>query len=110
MKKGLVICILLVVLLVTGCSSHKAEVYKLKSIMGLDVAFFGESGDSMVITLMGNGKAKVIYDGEEAEGVTWKKSGNDITLNVDGEKLSGTVKDGVMKLNWDYYEVELIKQ
>ena len=67
-----------------------------------------EAKESMWVELKSGGKATFFSD-DEAEEVSWKVSGDTLTLTAQGEDLSGTIKDGVITFNLDGDILELTK-
>ena len=67
-----------------------------------------EAKESMWVELKSGGKATFFTD-DEAEEVSWRVSGETLTLTSQGEELSGTIKDGVITFNLDGDTLELTK-
>ena len=67
-----------------------------------------EAKESMWVELKSGGKATFFTD-DEAEEVSWKVSGETLTLTAQGEEMSGTIKDGVITFDLDGETLELTK-
>ena len=81
-------------------------VQELAELMELDA---DEARDLVTLDLRSDGRGTYCFNGETRE-VTWKAEGDTITLTADGEKLEGTIKDGVIILNLEDEVVELLRK
>ncbi len=68
-----------------------------------------EAQEFIKLELKSGGKAAFISDGE-SEDCTWKVDGEKITIEAQGEKLEGTIKDNVISLDLDGEVLELTKK
>ncbi len=68
-----------------------------------------EAQEFIKLELKSGGKAAFISDGE-SEDYTWKVDGDKITIEAQGEKLEGTIKDNVISLDLDGEILELTKK
>ncbi len=67
-----------------------------------------EAKEFMWVELKSGGKGTFTSD-EDVEEITWKVSGDKITLTAQGEDLEGTIKDGVITFDLDGEVLELKK-
>ena len=70
-------------------------------------SYDGEKADSderddFTIELKKDNKAKIKIDGSSMSG-TWSKSGNKVTIKLNGEKYKFTLKGGKLTLQDDFY-------
>ena len=68
-----------------------------------------EAQEFIKLELKSGGKAAFISDGE-SDDCTWKVDGDKITIEAQGEKLEGTIKDNVLSLDLDGEILELTKK
>jgi len=68
-----------------------------------------EAQEFIKLELKSGGKAAFISDGE-SEDCTWKVDGEKITIEAQGDKLEGTIKDNVISLDLDGEVLELTKK
>ena len=124
MKKALTIVLAAVLLLglLAACGGgNKAEgtyvvtkladwtVEEYADIFGATVE---EVQEGFKIELKSGGKA-IFNFGDEEEGpteVNWKLDGEKLTLSADGESMTGTLKDGVLTLDFEGEIVEFTKK
>ena len=68
-----------------------------------------EAQEFIKLELKSGGKAAFISDGE-SDDCTWKVDGDKITIEAQGEKLEGTIKDNVLSLDLDGEILERTKK
>lgn len=128
-KKGILItAILLVVLAVLGLFAGKAirpadsgdkkllGTYKLYMLADMTIQEYAdlfevsveEAEKIMTLELKSGGKAVFTSDGE-GETVDWKVEGEKLVLSAEGETLEGTIKDGIITLDFDGESIQLKK-
>jgi len=87
--------------------------YQLYSFMGMPLQEFAEmsgtdmetAAKSMQFTLNKDGKVNILIEGEGPENADYTIDGDSITLESEGEKMSGTLKDGLLTINMEGEEV-----
>ena len=67
-----------------------------------------EAEKIMTLELKSGGKAVFTSDGE-SETVDWKVDGEKLVLSAEGETLEGTIKDGIITLDFDGEGIQLKK-
>lgn len=123
MKKRMISLVLVIaaIMMLVGCSggSKVTGTYKLTKFMGMDIeqanSLYGLGGgegsleDMFLLTLKSGGKCDFEVDGEKQE-VDYKINGENIELSYEGESISGTIKDGVITLSIQEFELEFTKK
>lgn len=90
--------------------------YRLSVFDGTSVAEYAElmeisyeeARNSFVITLMKDGKANLYTDGESSD-LTWKLDGEKFQIGEGGEYFEGTLKNGVITLDFGTLEIVYTK-
>lgn len=91
-------------------------VYKLYTIVDMTIQEYAdlfevsveEAEKIMTLELKSGGKAVFTSDGE-SETVDWKVDGEKLVLSAEGETLEGTIKDGIITLDFDGESIQLKK-
>ena len=125
MKTKRVVCMLAVLSLIfclCACSDSSEKnfgTYKLSKFMGMSLenaqALYeaGQGGESLeemfVLTLEAGGKATFTVEGETSE-LDYEIEDDKLTLATQGDSIEGTIKNGVITLAVDEFEIELSKQ
>ncbi|MGM9554711.1 MAG: hypothetical protein ACI3V2_10425 [Faecousia sp.] len=108
MKKNIALLLVLVmVFTLTACGGGKDNDANLGKYVGATVEVFGEDvniseiyaeGENY-IELRSGGKCVFTLDGDSASG-KWKLDGNDIVLTIEDVDSTGTLKDGVLTIDF----------
>lgn len=108
MKKHIALLLALVmVFALTACGGEKDNDPNLGKYVGATVEVFGEdmniseiySEGENCIELRSGGKCVFTLDGDSASG-KWKLDGNDIVLTIEDMDSTGTLKDGVLTIDF----------
>ena len=108
MKKHIALLLALVmVFALTACGGEKDNDPNLGKYVGATVEVFGEdvniseiySEGENYIELRSGGKCVFTLDGDSASG-KWKLDGNDIVLTIEDMDSTGTLKDGVLTIDF----------
>ena len=107
-------CLLFVFVFCIVCmvsaADENGDIYKLVSILGVDINTLGYDQDLMTITLYPDGTLSFIFNGEEENATFWKLDGNNITIFVDGSEIYGTLINDMLTLTVDNDELTLKKE
>ena len=94
---SLVVAMMIAVTLLAGCGGGKATGYEGKYVsvsgeaMGIELT--GEEIEGWAIELKNGGKGTMTLEGDTAN-IDWSIEGETITIKVEGEEMTGTIKDG----------------
>ena len=106
-------CLLFVFVFCIVCmvsaADENGDIYKLVSILGVDINTLGYDQDLMTITLYPDGTLSFIFNGEEENATFWKLDGNNITIFVDGSEIYGTLINDMLTLTVDNDELIYLK-
>ncbi len=101
-KEKRITCLLFALLLVlTACGAESPEAGRYICVeaadgsYGLDPASLYPDGASIEL---GSGGRGILTLGERSGSIRWSLSDNELTLNIDGERFSGTLEDGILDL------------
>ena len=126
MKKTIAIVMLAVLLLglLAACGGSGKDsgdnkyvgTYKLSKLADMTVQEYADlfemkledAQNFMTVELKSGGKAVFTSDDEPVE-VSWKVEGEKLILSAEGESIEGTIKDGVIALDFDGEIIELAK-
>ena len=90
--------------------SDGSDVYKVVSVMGVDISWFGYDEDSMVITVYPNGTALFVTDEDGSSVMRYERHGENITFYAEGEEISGTLSNTKLTLLVEGIEIVLEKK
>lgn len=108
MRRNIALLLALVMLFtLTACGGEKHNDANLGKYVGATVEVFGEdvniseiySEGENYIELRSGGKCVFVLDGDSVSG-KWKLDGNDIVLTVENVDSTGTLKDGVLAIDF----------
>ena len=68
-----------------------------------------EASKMMQVKVKGDGTAEFLVEGEDPDTVNFTVDGEKVIMEAEGEKLEGTLKDGLMTLNLEGEEVILAR-
>ena len=124
MKKAIAIVLLAVMILglLAACGGGNSGdkkllgTYKLYMLADMTIQEYAdlfevsveEAEKTMTLELKSGGKAVFTSDGE-GETVDWKVEGEKLVLSAEGETLEGTIKDGIITLDFDGESIQLKK-
>ena len=118
MKKFITICLAAIMMtsLLTACggkSNANVGTYKVESLGGKTVEEYKEAtgedlSDQFQLELKKDGKGSVTVQGEENE-ITWELDGEKLSLTADGDTLEATLKDGKVTMELGGIEAVLTK-
>ena len=91
--------------------------YYLYTFLGMSVGEFAEmsgipaseAAKYMTIEVKGDGSAIFAVEGEDPDEVAFTVDGENYTMEADGEKLEGTIKDGLLTISMEGAEVVLAR-
>ncbi len=94
-------------------SSSLAGEWKLASIQEGEMTMYASDlsafGMEMVLTLKEDGSATMTMTGQDAQELTWKASGNKVTLTADGDAIDFTYKDNLLTGEMDEASMSFAK-
>ncbi|MCQ2559492.1 MAG: PLDc N-terminal domain-containing protein [Clostridia bacterium] len=94
-------------------SSSLAGEWKLTSIQEGEITMYASDLSAfdmeMVLTLKEDGSATMTMTGQDAQELTWKASGNKVTLTADGDAMDFTYKDNLLTGEMDEASMSFAK-
>ena len=90
-------------------SNVSKDIYKLASIDGDDISSLGISEEMMIVTLSPDGTGTLNWEGMSADFIFRELDGNNISINIEGDELPGTLNGDTLTLTIDAAEFMLVK-